>query len=292
MSLPIEINQKDWFKSKKFVTLSTGIKMAYVEMGNPNGEVVILQHGMTDNSRSWSLSAPYFAKAGYHVYLPDLVGQGMTGGIDELYTTIAYATNLKAFFDALNIKKAILAGHSLGSMVVQTFALFYPDRVNKVMLLSTVPIKNYLNKRLLYLYNTQIDPLKDNEQVSDKFLGYWYNCTIKEDKYKEVFNELLNGLKKESRAINKKGWRRILLGLVATNLIDLYIYFETSIPVLILHGDVDDMTSNEHQPEICSLLNVKSNSYKNYLNVGHNIQFEIPEQASLDMLKWLKMGSL
>jgi len=292
MSLPLEISQKDWFKSKKFVTLSTGIKMAYVEMGNPDGEIIILQHGMTDNSRSWSLSAPYFAKAGYHVYLPDLVGQGMTGGIDELYTTIAYACNLKAFFDALNIKKAILAGHSLGSMVVQTFALFYPDRVNKIMLLSTVPIKNYLNKRLIYLYNTQIDVLKDNEQVSDKFLGYWYNCTIKEDKYKEVFNELLAGLKKESRAIDKKGWRRILLGLVATNLFDLYIYFNKSIPVLILHGDNDEMTSNEHQPEICSLLNVKPTSYKNYLNVGHNIQFEIPEEASLDMLKWLNNGSL
>jgi len=126
--LPQAISQDDWAASKKFVELSTGIKMAYIEMGDPNGEVVILQHGMTDNSRSWSLAAPYFTAAGYHVYLPDLRGMGKSDAPDGYYTTVTYATDMKAFFDAMGIDRAILVGHSLGSFTVQTFALMFPER--------------------------------------------------------------------------------------------------------------------------------------------------------------------
>jgi len=292
-NLPMEISQDKWAESKQFVELSTGIKMAYVEMGDPDGPVVILQHGMTDNSRSWSLAAPYFTKAGYHVYLPDLRGMGKSEAPDGYYTTVTYATDMEAFFDAMGIDKAIVIGHSLGSFTVQTFALMFPERCEKVVLVSSIPLKDYQGEGNLKLVNTFIEPLGEDEHPSDEFMAFWYDCTFKEDNAEEIeFDKFLDGLKAESKALAKKTWINILLGLAVSNLKDVYCKFDTSIPVLVLHGDDDNMTKGEYQAELCELLEVPETSYRNYIGVGHNIQFEITEQSSEDILYWLENGVL
>ena len=74
--LSMEIAQADWDSYRQTIDLSTGMTMAYVEMGVEDGEPLVLIHGMTDNSRAWSLIAPYFAEAGYHIYMIDLRGHG------------------------------------------------------------------------------------------------------------------------------------------------------------------------------------------------------------------------
>lgn len=291
--LPQSISQDNWADSKKYVELSTGIKMAYVEMGDPNGEVVILQHGMTDNSRSWSLAAPYFTAAGYHVYLPDLRGMGKSDAPDGYYTTVTYATDMKAFFDAMGIEKATVIGHSLGSFTVQTFALMFPERCNKVVLVSSIPIKQYMTESLMRLYNTYVEPLGEDEHPSDDFMDFWYDCTFKEDNADEVeFDKCLSGLKAESKALAKNTWKNILLGLVTSDFSGVYSKFDTSIPVLLLHGNDDNMAKNEYQNELRELLNIDDNSYVNYEGVGHNIQFEIPDRCATDILTWLATGSL
>jgi len=291
--LPLEISQDDWASAKKYVELDTGIKMAYVEMGDPNGEVVILQHGMTDNSRSWSLAAPYFAKAGYHVYLPDLRGMGISDAPDGFYTVITYATDMKAFFDALGIDKAITIGHSLGSFTVQAFALMFPERVEKLVLVSSIPVRNYQGESLNRIYAAYIEPLKEDEHPADEFMNYWYECTFKEDNGEEIeFDKFLGYLKTESKALSKTTWKNILYGLVASSLYDAYGQFDTSIPTLLLHGDDDVMTKNEYQEELKKFLNIPETSYRNYIGVGHNIQFEITEESTNDILYWLDNGVL
>jgi len=292
-ALPKAISQDDWADAKQFVELSTGIKMAYVEMGDPNGEVVILQHGMTDNSRSWSLASSYFTEAGYHVYLPDLRGMGKSEATEGYYTTVTYATDMKAFFNAMGIDKAVVIGHSLGSFTVQTFALMFPECCEKVVLVSSIPIKQYQTDSLVNLCNAYVEPLGEDDHPSDDFMDYWYDCTFKEDNAEEVeFDKCIAGLKAESKALSKSTWKNILLGLAATDLSGLYSEFDTNIPVLILHGDDDTMTKNENQNELREFLNVDDHSFINYEGVGHNVQFEIPEQSSKDILKWLKTGSI
>ena len=291
-TLPDEIAQEDWLDAKQYVELSTGITMAYVEMGDPDGEVVILQHGMTDNSRSWSLAAPYFAEAGYHVYLPDLRGMGKTDQPDGYYTTITYATDLKAFFDAMGIEKAILVGHSLGSFTVQTFALMFPELCSKIVLVSSVPLEGYQNQTLSGAYLKYIEPLGEDEHPSDAFMDVWYATTPQEDAIKDDFDVFLDYMKKEAQCLSKKAWSNIFLGLIATDLTDIYPMYDGSIPTLILHGDEDTMTLTEYQEELCGLFNVAEDSYRNYEGIGHNIQFEIPERCSTDIISWLQTGAL
>jgi len=289
--LPTEISQEDWNSYRQYVRLSTGITMSYVEMGDPDGEVVVLQHGMTDNSRSWSLAAPYFAKAGYHVYMPDLRGQGKSQEADGYYTTVTYATDLEAFFDAMNIDEAIMVGHSLGSYTVQNFWLMFPERCSKVVLVSSLPLNGYQNNRLTSILSI-LDALEDDEKLSDSFMDFWYASVCQESKYDDVFDTFLENMKNDAKALSKKSWLNIVKGLLASDINDLYPYFDKTIPALLLHGEDDDMASKEYQQELRDDLGISNSNYKDYSGVGHNIQFEIPEQFATDVLYWLENGVL
>jgi len=292
IELPNKISQNDWAGSKKFVNLSTGIKMAYVEMGNPTGPNVILQHGMTDNSRSWSMAAPFFAEKGYHVYLPDLRGMGKSDCPDGFYTPVTYATDLKAFCDAMGIKKTIAVGHSLGSFTVQTFSIMFPELVEKLVLVSSIPLNGYQNDRLIAAYNAYIAPLGEDEHPSDAFMNVWYDTTLAEDEFTDEFNVFLPFMKQEAQVLSKKAWRNIFFGLTAENLMSSYSLINKDIPVLVLHGDNDSMTETQYQVELCEIFDVDSSSYRNYLGIGHNIQFEMPRKCSTDILYWLENLSL
>ena len=68
------INQASWSSLKKEVRLPNGVKLAYVELGNPKGPPLLLLHGYTDSSRSWSLVVPYLQE--YRLLIPDQRGHG------------------------------------------------------------------------------------------------------------------------------------------------------------------------------------------------------------------------
>lgn len=291
-TLPLEISQDDWNSHRQYVNLSTGITMSYVEMGDPNGEVIILQHGMTDNSRSWSLTAPYFAQAGYHIYMPDLRGQGKSQSADGYYTTVTYATDLEAFFDAMKINKAILVGHSLGSYTVQNFWMMFPERCEKIVLVSSLPLNGYQNSRLAPMIQMLKNLEKNNEKLSETFMNNWYQSTCQEPKYSEVFDTFIANMKNEAQALSIKSWINIVSGLLASNINDLYPYFNKTIPALVLHGDKDDMAEGQYQQDLLDLLDISNTNYRNYQNIGHNIHFEIPEQFANDVLGWLETGNL
>jgi len=291
-TLPMYISQEDWADSKKFVELSTGITLAYVEMGDPDGEVIVLQHGMTDNSRSWSMAAPYFAEAGYHVYLPDLRGMGLSDAPDGFYTPVTYATDMEAFFDAMNIDKAIVVGHSLGSYTMQAFSIMFPERVEKLVLVSSLPLTGYQNDRLILAYQAFIEPLEEDGHPSDEFMEMWYATNLNEEEFSDIFDTFLSNMKKEAQALSKKAWKNIMYGLTVDCLKDVYPLIDKSIPVLVLHGNDDTMAVSEFQPELCEIFEVNEDSYRNYEGVGHNIQFEMPHKCATDILSWIETGKL
>lgn len=74
------ISQEHFSTLKRTVMLPNGLRLAYIEMGDPNGMPVLLLHGFTDSARSWSLAAPYLA-AGFGVVAPDLRGQWCSGAV-------------------------------------------------------------------------------------------------------------------------------------------------------------------------------------------------------------------
>ena len=119
-----------------------GYRVHYLAEGPAGGPVVVLVHGLGGRAEDWRELAPYFAKAGYRVYLPDLPGYGRS----EQPTGFSYSVRDEAhvvvgFLDALGLKQVGLGGWSMGGWIAQLVASEHPERVNRLMLFDAAGIE-------------------------------------------------------------------------------------------------------------------------------------------------------
>jgi pimeloyl-ACP methyl ester carboxylesterase len=114
----------------------------YVEIHGPDtGVPIVLTHGWSLDSTAW-----YYAKKRlsdrFRLILWDLpgVGQSSQPG-DRDYSTERFAQDLRAVLELTGDRKALLLGHSIGGMTIQTFCRLFPDvvasRVAGIVLANT-----------------------------------------------------------------------------------------------------------------------------------------------------------
>ncbi len=119
-----------------------GIGMDYEALGPSDGMPLVLVHGLGGNAEDWRNLAPYFVKAGYRVYMPDLPGYGRSGKPANFSYSIAdESAMVVGFMDALGLKQVDLGGWSMGGWIVQTVALNHPERINKLILFDSAGMK-------------------------------------------------------------------------------------------------------------------------------------------------------
>ena len=104
-------------------------------------QLVLLVHGAGGSSRHWEpmLKVWFEHSLPNRVFLVaiDLPGHGNSGGT-VLSSVSAIADFLNAFLDALEIRQSVcLVGHSAGGLLGLQFALSYPQRVDRLMLIAT-----------------------------------------------------------------------------------------------------------------------------------------------------------
>lgn len=134
----------------------------YEETGS--GEPLVLIMGIGGDLQGWALTAPALAKQ-FRVITYDNRGAGRSSAPDKPYTIAGMADDLAALLDELNIPKAHILGYSMGGMIAQEFALKYPNRVDKLILLATSSkidgysrtiVKNWVNVRRSNMSREQI----------------------------------------------------------------------------------------------------------------------------------------
>ncbi|MGA2568961.1 MAG: alpha/beta fold hydrolase [Terracidiphilus sp.] len=115
-----------------------GHRVHYLAEGPASGPVVVLVHGLAGRSEDWRNLAPQLAKAGFRVYMPDLVGYGRSDQpADFSYSVHDEAAIVVGFMDALGLKQVQLGGWSMGGWIVQLVAAGHPDRVKRLMLFDS-----------------------------------------------------------------------------------------------------------------------------------------------------------
>ena len=101
----------------------------------------LLVHGALNDHSVWARQSRALAQHGFAVLAPDLPGHGRSSG-PALPSIEALADWLIALLDAAGIKRALLAGHSMGSLVVLETASRAPQRAAGLALLgATFPMK-------------------------------------------------------------------------------------------------------------------------------------------------------
>jgi pimeloyl-ACP methyl ester carboxylesterase len=97
---------------------------------------IVFIHGALNDHSVWILQSRWFANHGYNVLALDLPGHGKSEGNAPRSVEEA-ADFVLALLDAVGVRRAMLAGHSFGSLIAIEVAARVPDRVSHLALLGT-----------------------------------------------------------------------------------------------------------------------------------------------------------
>ncbi|MGA2167636.1 MAG: alpha/beta fold hydrolase [Terracidiphilus sp.] len=118
-----------------------GYRVHYNAEGPAGGPVVVLVHGLGGRGEDWRGLAPYLAKAGFRVYMPDLPGYGRSEKpADFSYSVPDEAAVVVGFLDALGLKQVDLGGWSMGGWIAQRISSEHPERVRRLILFDSAGI--------------------------------------------------------------------------------------------------------------------------------------------------------
>jgi pimeloyl-ACP methyl ester carboxylesterase len=115
-----------------------GYRLHYEVEGPASGPAIVLVHGLGSRAEDWRALAPAIAKAGYRVYLPDLIGYGRSQKpTDFSYSVHDEADIVSAFLDSLALKQVDLGGWSMGGAIAQHVAAAHPERIRRLLLFDS-----------------------------------------------------------------------------------------------------------------------------------------------------------
>ena len=103
------------------------------------GEPVVLLHGFPQHWWQWREVAPAIAARGYRVYCPDLRGAGWTVADDPTVERETRLRDLLAPYDVLDIERAHLVSHDMGTITAIQLTYDHPERVRAAMQLAVPP---------------------------------------------------------------------------------------------------------------------------------------------------------
>jgi len=264
---PPPLDQAAWISAKRFVQLPNGIHMGYVELGNPKGEPLLLLHGYTDSSRSWTLAAPYLTN--YRLLIPDQRGHGSTSAPECCYAISDFAHDARLFLDALGVSRAGVAGHSMGSMVAIEMAASYPERVTKIALLGSTGLAPVRRGDWLYDNATA---LKAPLNAKSAFMREWHPA----NQPTPIDKSFSDAAMTEILVTPLHVWHGVMRELedVPSGRHAAYV----KAPVLILSGGKDPLFPPEHHASLIKAFpRAETHVYPSF---GHNFLWEDPADVA------------
>src|SRR5262249_39936850 len=128
---------------------SAEIEIYYTDQGS--GQPVVLIHGYPVSGRAWDKQVPALLKAGYRVITYDRRGFGASSQPATGYDYDTFAADFAALLEHLDLRDAVLVGHSMGTGEVTRYLASYGSqdhalrfghhrpRVAKAVLISPIP---------------------------------------------------------------------------------------------------------------------------------------------------------
>lgn len=127
------------FDRQREVVTADGARLHLIERGD--GIPIVLAHGVTNDHRSWFHQVEDLPAQGYRVVAFDQRGHGRSTVGDSGFGVGPLAADLREVLEQLDLRNAVLVGHSMGGMGVQAFVCHHPEvareRVAGLVLVGT-----------------------------------------------------------------------------------------------------------------------------------------------------------
>ena len=269
-ALQIDLNAFD--AMKKTVALPNGEVLAYIEMGNPAGRPVVMVHGYTDSARDWVPMLPFVSRQ-FHLILVDIRGHGQSSKPECCYSRLDFAYDIKLLMDVLQLPKADFVGHSLGTIIIQTLAEYWPERTGRIVLISSTggTPPDAPKKPRQFDFAAAIRNLKEPIEADSPFMIAWWDSPTPVDP------EFIRRQRRDSAAIPLKVWLAVLdQGLSSgTAYADLQSTLpRLKAPTLLIWGSKDPIMEEPVRKTLIDAL--PAARVKIFDGLGHNPFWEDP----------------
>ena len=268
------IDQATWAERKRSVTLPNGVRLAYVEMGDPDGPPLLLLHGFTDTSRVWTILAPQLVR--FRLLIPDQRGHGGSDAPACCYTPAAMADDARLFLDAMGVERAAVAGHSMGSLVAQVLAAEHPERVSRIVLIGSTALVAVRRGDPLW---SEVMGLRMPIASNRDFLRQWSHGASPTP----VDPDFVRHSDREATEVPPIVWRSVI-----RELLDLpggRFAPDVTAPVLILSGGRDEIFPAEHHRALVEAY--PQAEARLFADLGHNLVAERPDAVGPVLARFL-----
>lgn len=277
---PLSINLDEFDRSKRSVKLPNGITLAYVELGAKQGKPVVLIHGYTDSARDWVPLVPYLAPD-LRLILVDIRGHGSSSKPECCYTRVDFAYDIKLLLDHLRIQRADIVGHSLGSIIAQTFAEVWPERTDRVVLIASTggPKAGMPPKQPKFDFAASIRSLKEPIDPNSPFIVEWWASPTPVDQ------DFIRRERGDSAKIPLRVWRAVLdQGFALKDLQDTLPRLVA--PTLLIWGSEDPIMEEDVRQTLREAL--PQAQVKVFDGLGHNPFWEDPKAVAASINAFLQ----
>ncbi len=254
----------------------------YFELqGNENAkETLVFLNGLSQSTISWVLTTPYF-KANYKIILIDFIFQGQSDKTGDWRSFDQHANDVLSVLNFLNSEKVIVVGLSYGSLVAQHMAVNFPEKITKLILISTFAHKTpYFEAielswwRALEFggYSLMLDIMLPSVLSEN----YFTNPLIPIDLMKQArqeSNDDKQALFKLMRATKEREDYRLKLAVIA-------------IPTIVIQGEKDLLFPVHMAKEVSDA--IPKSKLVVIPNAGHTLNLEAVPQMSKVILDYIK----
>jgi len=269
------------------ITTKDGTKIFYKDWGT--GQPVVFSHGWPLSADAWDAQLLFLGSQGYRVIAHDRRGHGRSDQTWDGNDMDTYADDLAALLEQLNVRDAVMVGHSTGGgEVARYIGRHGTRRVAKAVLLSAVPPlmlktdKNPQGLPLSVFDEIRANTLKDRSQffrdLTTPFYGYNRpGAQVSEGVRQEFWRQgMMCGIKGAYDCIKQ---------FSETDFTEDLKKFD--VPTLIAHGDDDQIVPIVAAAHISSKL-VKGAQLKVYPGLSHGLAQINGDIFNKDLLAFIK----
>ena len=273
-----------------YITTNDGVEIFYKDWGPRDAEVLFFHHGWPLSSDDWDAQLLYFLGKGYRVVAHDRRGHGRSSRVWDGHDMDHYADDVAAVVKHLGIDKAVHIGHSTGGGEVAHYIAKHGEaHVSKAVLVSAVPP---------LMVKTDKNPNGLPKEIFDDFQNQLFKNRA--EFYRAIPEGPFYGFNrpdtKPSEPVIQNWWRQGMMGGAKAHYDGIVAFSQTdftkdlkkiSVPVLVLHGDDDQVVPFEISGKLSAEL-VQNGTLKVYPGYSHGMLTINADVINPDLLAFIQ----
>lgn len=248
--------------------LASGLSLEYVRQGAESEVPLVFLHGFTDSCRSFSRLFERLPKE-VHAVAISLRGHGGSDRPEGPYDIVTMARDVVQLLDLFCLQKIALVGHCMGGFIAQRFALDFPKRLDRLILIDSFP--TMIGNTDVAALGEEVAAFADGP-VDPDFVRAFQESTVA----RAVPDQFMDMIVAESLKLPGQTWRTVLSALAQEDLTG--VLSRIAAPTLLIFGEEDALFGPAYRQAL--LAGLPNASLDVMPGLGHSPHWEDPEAVA------------